>query len=94
MQPKKMNDPTTSDLSEDQKILDCSNNDDDEIMTGIISDSDNKQHEREKDLWKSSGWKIDQREYQVLGQYLLRIASFKIRSELDYDLYFSLVNFE
>ena len=89
-----MNDATTSDLSEDQKILDCSNNDDDEIMKGIISDSDNKQQEREKDLWKSSGWKIDQHEYQVLGQYLLRIASFKIRSELDYDLYFSLVNFE
>ena len=33
-----MNDATTSDLSEDQKILDCSNNDDDEIMKGIISD--------------------------------------------------------
>lgn len=83
MPPKKMNDATTSNLSEDQKILDCSNNDDDEIMKGIISDSDNKQHERGKDLWKSSGWKIDQREYQVLSQYLLRIASFKIRSELD-----------
>ena len=94
MQPKKMNDVTTSDLSEDQKIFDCSNNDNDEIMKGIISDSDNKQHEREKGLWKSSVWKIDQREYQVLGQFLLRIASFKIRSELDYDLYFSLVNFE
>ena len=49
LQPKKINDAAASDSSEDEKILSCSINDEEEIIEGIIGDPDNK---RLKDTMK------------------------------------------
>ena len=68
---------------EKENILDYSTNDenDGEIMV----DPHDEQLQKEKELWNKSGWLIDPCERQTMGACLLRIYSFKIRSELDCD---------